>query len=694
MISRLPIRQRLEATFAVAVERAFPELRGLRFEVYKPRDKAFGDFATNAAMIAAKRLKTNPFEIAEKIAAAVEVPSPLIASIDVAKPGFINIVVSRPAYLEKLKEIATCPHDDDYGRGLIGRMEKVQVEFVSANPTGPLNVVSARAAAVGDALVRILRRIGCEAKSEFYVNDGGTQVELLGESLKARFREALGEKVALPEGGYPGGYLVSIADKVGILAHGADKRVAEERAAGVSPALKDELGHIDGFLEKTITARVDERETIRGHFEEYFAFRQSLDPKRIDLWVPLYICHLSSLGLTRTEILFRLQWIELFRDNLRSDGGAQAATGGEPVHVSAPLFLGETVKGVGFDFARFAVSEIVEMQKESLASFGCRPDGGVEFDTWVHESSFKDEVGNVLEALVSDGRFVVEKEGAVWLKGGEEGEEDEWVIRRSTGQPTYFLSDIAYHVDKRKRGFDRVIDIWGPDHHGHVGRMQTAMQIASEVIPGLEIPDGWLEVLIAQQVNLVKQGKRVQMSKRAGEYVTLDDVLKEIAPDPNHPRTGADVARFFFLMRRCNSHLDFDLDLAKKMSDENPVYYVQYAHARISSIIEFARQNGFEEMPPAGADLSLLASDEATELMRAVADFDDLVIGSAQALEPHRIPVYLIDLAGKFHRFYHNHRVVTDDRALSEARLYLCYAVRTILRSALSLIGISAPTSM
>ncbi|MFH1312958.1 MAG: arginine--tRNA ligase [Candidatus Eisenbacteria bacterium] len=568
----LPIRQRLHAEFAAAVGRAFPDLKDLCFEVSKPREKAFGDFSTNVAMVAGKRLKANPTEVARKIAEGVEVPSALIASIDIVKPGFINIAVAPPTYLDKLREIAAHPADDDYGRSTVGEGEKIQVEFVSANPTGPLNVVSARAAAVGDALVKILDHVGYDAKSEFYINDGGTQVELLGQSLKARFHEALGERLDLPDGGYPGEYLADIAQRIKTLAGDADE--------------------------------------------------------------------------------------------------------------------------ASFDFARFAVTEIVAMQRNSLDCFGRRPDGGVRFDMWVRESSLKEDVGIVLDALVSDGRFVVEKEGAVWLKGAGQGEEDEWVIRRSTGQPTYFLTDITYHIDKRKRGFDRVIDIWGPDHHGHIGRMQTAMQVVSKVIPGLEIAEDWLRVLVAQQVNLVREGKRVQMSKRAGEYVTLDDILREIAPDPENPRTGADVARFFFLMRRCNSHLDFDLDLAKKMSDENPVYYVQYAHARISSIIEFAKENGFEEMPPGRADLSLLTSDEATELIKAVADFDDLIIGSAMALEPHRIPVYLIDLAGKFHRFYHNNRVVTDDRAMSEARLYLCYAVRTILRSALSLIGISAPTFM
>jgi arginyl-tRNA synthetase len=638
-------------------------------------------------------LGANPMQVAEKIAGRVQVPSLLIASIDLAKPGFINIVVAHDAYFEKIKDIATFSEDQAYGRCPgIGQARKVQVEFVSANPTGPLNVVSARAAAVGDALVKLLDRAGYDVKSEFYINDSGTQVELLGESLKARFREAIGEPGEIPEGGYPGGYLQEIARGVLQLAHGTDNLGQREQVAGFRPALEEEERCIQKFLHNITIP--EERENQKGWFDDYLAFRKTLTPDHLHLWPSLYVCHLSHEGMRTSDMIHRLSLIEKFRVSLR---GAQPPGPAEPkaeMVLSQEVFLGRAVSDVAFDFARVAVDEIVSLQRESLTRFSNLPYGGFRFDTWFKESSLKQATQEVFDALVSDGRFVVEKEGAFWLKGGGEGEEDEWVITRSTGQPTYFLSDIAYHVNKRKRGFEQVIDIWGPDHHGHVARMKTAMQVASQVIPGLDIAEDWLSILIAQQVNLIRDGKRVQMSKRAGEYVTLDDVVREIAPDPDEPRTGADVARFFFLMRRCNSHLDFDLDLAKKMSDENPVYYVQYAHARICSILEHAKESGYDEIPPPGAELSLLASDEELEVMKALAEFEDLVIGSALALEPHRIPIYLIDLAGKFHRFYHNHRVVTGDKAMSEARLYLCSAVRTVLRSAMSVIGISAPDSM
>jgi arginyl-tRNA synthetase len=678
------IRYQVEEQIRRALEIAYPDLPAVRFEVFKPREKAFGDFASNVAMVTAKTLGARPAEVAERITGRIDLSSGLIASVEVKAPGFINIALSLEAYLEKLKEIAGCDRDEAYGSTDIGRGEKIQVEFVSANPTGPLNVVSARAAAVGDSLVRLLRRIGYNAQSEFYVNDSGTQVELLGESLKARFCETLGARCDIPEGGYPGQYLVGIAEKVSQLAQWADLATATAGRCLAGRSIIDETALVSEFVAGEVGGRDTGADRIRAHLEGYIAFRRQLDEGASAYWPSLYICNLAEKGLDLNGIMTPLVWL----DRYLSFAGASAPSAAEaqlPGHRAAEVFLGEVFVEAGFDFSSFAVAEIVREQRMSLERFGNRPEGGLRFDSWFRESSLKDDIGRLLNLLISDARFVSEKEGAVWLRNIDQEEQDEWVIRRSTGQPTYFASDIAYHINKRRRGFDQVIDIWGPDHHGHIGRMQTAMQIASDVIPDLDIGPEWLRVLIAQQVNLIRAGDRVQMSKRAGEYVTLDDVVNEV---------GADVARFFFLMRRCNSHLDFDLDLAKLQSEENPVYYVQYAHARISSIIEFARQNGFEEIPPQGADLTLLAADEEIDLIKALADFDDLVVGAALSLEPHRLTGYLMDVAARFHRFYHNHRVVTDDRPLSEARLYLCYAVRTITRSALSLLGISAPQKM
>jgi arginyl-tRNA synthetase len=678
----MTLREKLEALLLAAFTEEFPDAGTVRFEVNQPRERTHGDFATNLAMVAAKTLGRKPMEIAEIIAGRIETPSALVEALEVKKPGFINIFISRKAYLDKLREIGAAPNDEDYGAADLGRGRMVQVEFVSANPTGPLNVVSARAAAVGDSLVRLLNRVGYEARSEFYVNDSGSQVEHLGESLRARFLQELGEPAEIPAEGYPGEYLVPIARRVVELASWADQAI--QQWALLPRDLEVERKAVADFLAREAMGDSSAGDAVVASLQAYLDFKAGLKPELRPVWAPYYVCSLSAQGLPASVMMERLMWLDRYGSSLKTVH-EQAGDNGGPEITAAKCFLDRSGDYRGFDFVRFAVEEIVAGQQESLSRFGKRPEGGLTFDTWVRESTLGSEVQDILRAITADGRFVVEKEGAVWLKGGAEGEEDEWVIRRSTGQPTYFLSDIAYHVNKRKRGFERVIDIWGPDHHGHVARMQAAMGVASEVLPDVTVPAGWLEILIAQQVNLIREGRRVVMSKRAGEYVTLDDVVEEV---------GADVARFFFLMRRCNSHLDFDLDLAKQASDENPVYYVQYAHARICSVLDYARANGFGETPSESADLNLLASEEEGDLIRALCDFDDLVKASAFALEPHRLTTFLIDLAARYHRFYHNHRVVTDDRALSEARLYLCYAVRTVIRSAFSLLGISAPTSM
>lgn len=678
----MTLRESLQDLLATAFKQEFPDAGEIGFEVDRPREKAHGDFAANLAMAAAKVLRKKPMEIAERLANRIETPSDLVGRLEIKKPGFINIFISREAYLAKLREIATCPDDDEYGFTDVGKGHMLQVEFVSANPTGPLNVVSARAAAVGDALVRLLRRIGYDARSEFYVNDSGTQVAHLGESLRVRFRQELGEDVEMPAEGYPGEYLVQVARRVKDLAGWADEGM---RQWGLLPGdMELERKAVADFLAGEVMGHAGAGDEVVTYLQDYLDFKSGLEKGLRPAWPPLYVCHLSAGGYAFADMMERLVWLDRYASFLRARYEQESENGRQKVPAKAYL-LGLPDGIGGFDFARFAVEEIVAGQQQSLARFGKRPEGGLAFDTWFRESALADEVAVTLGSLTSDGRFVVEKEGAVWLKGAEQGQEDEWVIRRSSGRPTYFLSDIAYHVNKRRRGFERVIDIWGPDHHGHVGRMQTAMKVMSEILPDVEIPSGWLEILIAQQVNLIREGRRVVMSKRAGEYVTLDDVVDEV---------GADVARYFFLMRRCNSHLDFDLDLAKQASDENPVYYVQYAHARICSVLDYARENGYGEIPPEGADLSLLASEEEVEVIKALSGFDDLVKASALALEPHRLTTYLIELAGKYHRFYHNHRVVSDDRPTSEARLYLCYAVRTVIRSALSLLGISAPTTM
>ena len=678
------IRQEIENVLRDVLTRLYPSLNDMHFDVSKPREKAFGDFATNLAMVASKTTGERPLEIAEKIVEAMDVPSGLIDSVDVKKPGFINMRVSPAAYIEKLREIATWDCDESCGAFTIGQKKPVQVEYVSANPTGPLNVVSARAAAVGDSLIRLLKRIGFEARSEYYVNDRGRQVELLGLSLEARFRQLLGQKAEIPEDGYPGQHLKRIAEEVKEFADWANRMAQSEMLFDEEIPVSKLDDCILMFLVNEAASKGPTDENDKLWLEEHIAYRAEFDAELRPFWAPLYVCDLSVKGLTYGEIRCKLDLIQRFREFALScplERVVKESGQGAPAE---QVFLGEAVEAKAFDFERFAIEEIVTGQKATLDKFGSRPEGGPQFDEWVRESQLRDVVDEIFGMLMKDGRFVVERDGAVWLKGGKV-EDEEWVIRRSNGRYTYFLSDIAYHIYKKQRGFEGVIDIWGPDHHGHIPRMQTAMQIMSQLIPDLGFDKDWLNVLIVQQVNLLKEGKRVQMSKRAGEYVTLDDVMDEVGPD---------AARFFFLMRRSNSHLDFDLDLAKKSTEENPVFYVQYAHARISSILGFARDNGYDIIPPPDADLTLLREEDEWDLIKGLADFDETVFWSAINLEPHRLTTYIMDLAGRFHRFYHVHRVITDDRQLSEARLFLVWATRTIIRGALSLLGISAPDSM
>jgi arginyl-tRNA synthetase len=675
----MTFKERLEDVLAAALKAEFPDAGEVRFEITQPREKAHGDFASNLAMLAAGRLRKTPLEIARRVAGHIETPSELVGALEIKKPGFINIFISREAYLEKLKEIATFPRDEDYGFADIGRGHLVQVEFVSANPTGPLNVVSARAAAVGDALVRLLKRIGFDARSEFYVNDSGTQVEHLGRSLQARFRQELGQAAEVPAEGYPGEYLIPIARRVRELAGWADDAL---RQWGLLPRdVGIEKEAVADFISREAMGVEGTGEEAVAFLQQYLDFKTGLEADLRPAWAPLYVCHLSAEGLGSGAMMERLVWLDRYGSFLRSTYEYPGGNGGRQVP-AAEIFLDGVGEAAGFDFTRFAVEEIVTAQRESLARFGKRPEGGLIFDTWFRETSLSDELRETLNALVANGRFVVEKEGAVWLKGGEEAEQDEWVIRRSTGQPTYFLSDIAYHVNKRRRGFERVIDIWGPDHHGHVGRMKAAMTVMSEVLSDLDVPAGWLEVLIAQQVNLIREGKRVVMSKRAGEYITLDDVAEEVGPD---------VARYFFLMRRCNSHLDFDLDLAKQASDENPVYYVQYAHARIASILRVARERGADS---GDGDVSLLTTEPELTLIRKMLLLPEIVETIARTLEPHHLTYYAQDLATVFHSFYKQCLVVSDDEALTRARLKLVKAAKTVLGRTLHLMGMTAPERM
>ena len=542
-----------------------------RVELAIPRERSHGDWTTNLAMVLAKAVKQPPRALAEQLARNFPLDGTPFATVEVAGPGFLNFryrdewVAALPARI--------LGDGGAFGRSAFGRGEKVLVEFVSANPTGPMNIVSARAAAVGSALVRVLDAAGYVSASEFYVNDAGNQVDLLAESLAARFAERIGESRPFPGEGYRGEYVRELA---------AGLPEAEARAA---------LDRPDGAA-----------------------------------------------------------W---FRDQ--------------------------------------ALARVVEWQRTDLAAYG------VTFDRWFRESSLHPEAVERTRAALeargvtyraekpeevteaAEGRVRAETGAAAgggiatWLRTARHGDAMDRVIVRSDGRPTYLLPDIAYHADKRARGFRRAINLWGPDHHAYVGTLGAGLQAL-----GLE-PD-FLHVLIVQQVNLLRDGQAVKMSKRAGEFDTLRDLVDEV---------GADCAKFFFLLRTSSSPLDFDLELAKRQNDENPAFYVQYAHARMRSILRKGAEAGLE--PAAGA-ASMLTHAAETALVRQLAIWPEVVRGAAQAEEPHRIPTFLKETAAEIHRFHHECWVVNPaEPALSRHRLRLCAAAAQVLRNGLELLGVSAP---
>ena len=546
-----------------------------RLELAIPRESSHGDWTTNLALVLAKEVGRPPRALAEALASAFPSHGP-IGTVEVAGPGFLNFRY-RSAFLDGLATRIR-REDERFGSSPHGQGVPILVEYVSANPTGPLNVVSARAAAVGACLVRLLAAVGHRAEGEFYVNDAGNQVDLLGESVAARFAESIGVERPFPADGYRGGYVGDIARAL---------PEAEARAG---------LG----------------RENGTAWFRQQALERVLADQQR----------DLASYGGVFSR------W---YRESEIHDAHAVEKT-------------------------------LAELEARGMTYRARRPEVAAEgrAPTW-------EESGEPLEE-------------ATFLRTARFGDDQDRVVLKSDGTPTYLLPDIAYHRDKRARGFRHAIDLWGPDHHGYVARMKAALQ-------ALGLETDFLEVLIVQQVNLLSGGQPVKMSKRAGEFVTLRDLVEDV---------GADCAKFFFLMRSTGAHLDFDLDLARRQNDENPAYYVQYAHARIASVLRFAKERGLEPDSASGASQGegRFPAAEEQALLRKLAAFPEVVRGAALAREPHRIPAYLMETAAEFHRFYHACRVVTDDVARSRARLELVDATRVVLRNGLALMGVSAPERM
>ena len=563
----MTVYEQTKDTLRMAVDAALlkaKETGGLSFSaipdyvIEEPKEKAFGDFSANAAMLMAKEARMAPRQIAQMIVDNLVTEGTKIREVSVAGAGFINFKLD-PSYIQDVLRVIE-EEKENFGRVDLGKGEKVMIEFVSANPTGPMHMGNARGGALGDCLASILDSAGYDVTREFYINDAGNQIEKFANSLEARYIQELKGEDAMefPEDGYHGEDIREHA-KAFIAANG-DKYLEtspEERRAAL----------VDYALEKNITALKTDLEKYRIHY---------------DVW---------------------------FRESGLHESGA----------------------------ARAVVDEL------------------------------------------TDRGYTYEKEGAVWFKATEFGEEKDEVLVRANGFLTYFAVDIAYHKNKFiDRDFQTVINIWGADHHGHVARLKGAMA-------ALGISPDRLEIILMQLVRLVRDGEVVRMSKRTGKSITLSDLLEE---------TSIDAARFFFNMRQANSHFDFDLDLAVEQSNENPVFYVQYAHARICSILRLLKEEGIVVKPAAEIDLSLLKEEQEIDLLKLLARFQEEIRQAAILREPSRITRYAMELAGGFHTFYNACRVNTDDTALRDARLKLADAVKTVIENALTVLAITAPERM
>jgi arginyl-tRNA synthetase len=543
-----------------------------------PKRPEWGDLASTVAMSLAVSEQRAPHDIAQII--IDNLAQQLFDRVEIARPGFLNLTIKPAVWQEVLRDIER--QESAYGRAELGQRRRVLVEYVSANPTGPLHVGHGRGAAVGQAVANMLKAVGYDVVSEYYINDAGRQMKLLGASVYARYEELSNRPVAFPSEGYHGAYITAVAERV--------KQQLEPELAGHS------------------ALEVEER--------------------------------------CRT----------------------------------------------------FAYQELLRLIREDLKSFG------IEFESWFSEASLLNSgaVQRVLGELKSQ-QFLFEQEGAWWFRSSAFGDEKDRVVQKQDGEYTYLASDIAYHQDKLRRGYDLLLDVWGADHHGYIPRMQAVVQAYG-------YPRDRLQVVLVQMVNLLRGGKKVEMSKRAGEFITMREVIDEV---------GADAAKFFFLMRDSSSHLDFDLELAKQRSSDNPVYYVQYAHARIASLWRVAGQRGIACPLPSETDLTVLTDPDELGLIRKLSAYPSMLQGSAMAHEPHRVTYYLQQLAGLLHTFYNKHRILPPaaDRDLlaitpeglipdegrqkevpvperTAARLALMRGIQQVLQNGLSVLGISAPEQM
>jgi arginyl-tRNA synthetase len=555
--------------------------------IERSRDSQHGDFATNLALILAKTAKTNPRQLAEKIIAALPAHEAVI-KVELAGPGFINFFINPNAQYAIIKTI----HDlgRDFGLSTIGAGKKVQVEFVSANPTGPLHVGHGRGAAYGSVVADLLQAVGFEVEREYYVNDAGRQMDILATSVWLRYLEECGEVFTFPSNGYRGDYVRDIAQKI-------HKNSAKQYHQTIATVLENIPADEPqgGDKELHIDALIDRAKTL--------------------------------LGLE--------QYREVFQVGLQ---------------------------------------DILQDIKADLSEFG------VDYQQWFSEQQLMDD-GSVEKALnrLRESGYLYEKDGATWFASSELGDEKDRVVVRENGQYTYFASDIAYHHHKLERGFDQLIDIWGADHHGYIPRVRAALR-------ALGADDAKLKVLLVQFAILYRGEEKVQMSTRSGEFVTLRQLRDEV---------GKDATRFFYVMRRSEQHLDFDLKLATSKTNENPVFYVQYAYARVCSVLRQLDEKGWQRNVQSGMDnLTLLSEEHELALLTTLSRYPEVLQKSALQYEPHQLILYLRDVAHEFHTYYNAHQFLVEDALLRDARLNLICAVKQVLANGLNLLAINTPETM
>ncbi len=570
---------------AMIADDLLPAIDLPEISIERTRQKEHGDYSCNIAMVLAKHARCAPRDLAQQIVDQLP-DTKIIAKIELAGPGFINFYLTDEPLYQAIRDVLS--EGRRYGHTDMGAGQKVIVEFVSANPTGPLHVGHGRGAAYGDALARLLRAAGYDVHTEYYVNDAGRQMNILAVSVWLRYLELCGEEMDFPANAYQGDYVWDIAASIHRSRGNDLHRKIDDVFVGVPP--DEPLGgdkelHIDGLINRA-------KELLGSDYEVVFD-----------------------------------QGLNEITDNIRRD----------------------------------------------LSEFG------VEFDNWFSERSLhhSGEMEKAIQTLDENG-YLYEKEGAKWFRSTDFGDEKDRVVVRDNGQTTYFASDIAYHLDKLDRGYHRLIDIWGADHHGYVARVKAALQ-------ALNADKDRFEVLLVQFAILYRGGEKLAMSTRSGEFVTLRELRNEV---------GNDAARFFYVLRKCEQHMDFDLDLAKSQSSDNPVYYVQYAHARICSVLAQLTERSMPAPDSDNAKFELLTEDHEKEIMSQLLRYQEVLESAAKNHEPHQIAYYLRDLANAFHTYYNAHQFLIDDEGLRNARLVLIQAIRQVLAGGLDLLGVSAPESM